>query len=175
MMKIKKFWSIEWQIKTHIKLCNIINCKFSFIGKTITMLLDRLLLIIYGIDLVSVTINVKHLSISHPNGILLGGNGIYSKGRVVIMSGVKFGGKSPNNIEYLEKHKLKRVFELGDNVVIGTNSAIIGPITICDNVIIGAMSLVNKSIVEPGVYVGAPVKKISNNVGFEWVSHIIIN
>ena len=31
------------------------------------------------------------------------------------------------------------------------------------------MSLVNKSIIEPGVYVGIPVKKISEAVTTEWV------
>jgi serine acetyltransferase len=61
---------------------------------------------------------------------------------------------------------------LGDNVVVGTGSTVIGPVTICDNVIIGAMSLVNKDITEPGTYVGIPVKKISNQVSEEWVQHL---
>ena len=33
-------------------------------------------------------------------------------------------------------------------------------IKICDNTTIGAMSFVNKDILEPGVYVGVPAKKI---------------
>ena len=43
---------------------------------------------------------------------------------------------------------------------------------ICDNVMIGAMSLVNRSIVEPGVYVGVPVRRIKDSTGDEWVAHL---
>ena len=88
------------------------------------------------------------------------------------MSGVKLGGRLPNDELYLEKHKQQKVFEFGDNVVIGTSSVLLGPLTICDNVMIGSMSLVNKSINEPGVYVGIPVKKVSENISYEWVSHL---
>jgi acetyltransferase-like isoleucine patch superfamily enzyme len=48
---------------------------------------------------------------------------------------------------------------IGNNVLIGSNSTIL-PITIVDNVIIGAGSVVTKNISEPGVYVGNPAKKI---------------
>ena len=36
----------------------------------------------------------------------------------------------------------------------------------------GALSLVNKSISEPGVYVGIPVRKLADAVSDEWVSHL---
>lgn len=48
---------------------------------------------------------------------------------------------------------------VGDNVSIGTNSTIL-PISICDNVVIGAGAVVTKDIIEPGVYVGNPAQKI---------------
>ena len=64
------------------------------------------------------------------------------------------------------------VFVLGDNVVIGANSVVMGPVDICDNVLIGAMSLVNRSIAEPGVYVGVPARKVSAEVSDEWVAHL---
>ena len=64
------------------------------------------------------------------------------------------------------------MFVLGDNVVIGANSVVMGPVDICDNVLIGAMSLVNKSISEPGVYVGVPARKVSAEVSDEWVAHL---
>jgi serine acetyltransferase len=135
-------------------------------------MLDRILLVIYGIDLDSKSIQVKVLSIAHPSGVLLGGNGIISSGRIAILAGVKFVARSPNDSIYLARHRLGSVFSLGDNVVVGTGSTVIGPVTICDNVIIGAMSLVNKDITEPGTYVGIPVKKISNQVSEEWVQHL---
>lgn len=176
MKKLKKFflkiWSIETHIAVHIKFIRFLCTNIPILGKLIGMFLDRLLLIIYGIDLTSSSINVKHLSISHPVGVLLGGNGIVSTGRVVIVSGAKFIGRNPNDPEYLRLHKEKSVFVLGDNVFIGAGAIIIGPVEICSNVIIGAMSLVNRSITEPGVYVGSPAKKISDKVTDEWVGHI---
>ncbi len=167
-----RVFRIEWQINKHIKLSRFTYYKIPIIGKFISLTMDRFLLIIYGIELMSFSINISKLSITHPGGILLGGNGIFSNGRVVVMSGVKFGGRSPNDELYLEKHKQQRVFELGDNVVIGTGSIILGPIIISDNVLIASMSLVNKSIKEPGVYAGIPVKKISDQINYEWVSHL---
>jgi acetyltransferase-like isoleucine patch superfamily enzyme len=44
---------------------------------------------------------------------------------------------------------------VGKNVSIGSNATIL-PITICDNVVIGAGSVVTKDILAPGVYAGNP-------------------
>jgi serine acetyltransferase len=167
-----KLWSIESHIRVSIGVSKFCYRRIPFLGRPLSMILDRLLLISYGVDLSSDSINVHALSISHPSGVLLGGNGIYSNGRVVIMSGVKFGGRKPNDPEYLAKHKEQKVFELGDNVVFGTNTVVLGPISICDNVIIASMSLVNRSINEPGVYAGVPAKKVSGNVDTSWVTHL---
>jgi acetyltransferase-like isoleucine patch superfamily enzyme len=48
---------------------------------------------------------------------------------------------------------------IGDSVSIGSNATIL-PIDICDNVVIGAGSVVTKNITESGVYVGNPAIKI---------------
>lgn len=48
--------------------------------------------------------------------------------------------------------------KIGDNVSIGSNATIL-PIEICDNVVIGAGSVVTKNIIEPGVYYGNPARK----------------
>ena len=59
---------------------------------------------------------------------------------------------------------------IGDNVTIGTGATIIGPIRICDNVIIGANSLVCKSVDEENIAVaGNPAHKISNNGALTWI------
>jgi len=50
---------------------------------------------------------------------------------------------------------------IGNNVSIGSNATIL-PITICDNVVIGAGAVVTKNITEPGIYAGNPAKKIRN-------------
>ena len=48
---------------------------------------------------------------------------------------------------------------VGNNVSIGTNATIL-PVTICENVVIGAGSVVTKNITKPGIYVGNPAKLI---------------
>ena len=48
---------------------------------------------------------------------------------------------------------------IGDNVLIGSNSTIL-PIKICNNVVIGAGSVVTKDITLPGTYAGNPAKVI---------------
>ena len=48
---------------------------------------------------------------------------------------------------------------IGNNVSIGSNATIL-PVEICDHVVIGAGAVVTKNIVESGVYVGNPAKKI---------------
>lgn len=50
---------------------------------------------------------------------------------------------------------------LGNNVSIGSNATIL-PVNICDNVVIGAGSVVTKDIVSPGIYAGNPAKKLMN-------------
>lgn len=49
--------------------------------------------------------------------------------------------------------------KIGNSVSIGSNATIL-PVNICDNVVIGAGSVVTKNIIEPGVYAGNPAKKI---------------
>lgn len=49
--------------------------------------------------------------------------------------------------------------KIGNHVSIGTNSTIL-PVSICDNVVIGAGSVVTKSIDISGIYVGNPAKLI---------------
>lgn len=46
---------------------------------------------------------------------------------------------------------------VGNHVSIGSNATIL-PVKICDNVVIGAGSVVTKDITEPGIYAGNPAK-----------------
>lgn len=54
---------------------------------------------------------------------------------------------------------LWRSTKVGNRVSIGTNSTVL-PVTICDDVVIGAGSVVVKDITEPGVYAGVPARKL---------------
>jgi acetyltransferase-like isoleucine patch superfamily enzyme len=56
-----------------------------------------------------------------------------------------------------DRTKWKRTV-IGNNVSIGSNATIL-PVEICNDVIIGAGSVVTKSITEPGIYAGNPAKK----------------
>jgi acetyltransferase-like isoleucine patch superfamily enzyme len=49
--------------------------------------------------------------------------------------------------------------KIGDHVSIGTNATIL-PVNICDNVVIGAGSVVTKDIKEPGIYAGNPARLV---------------
>jgi len=48
---------------------------------------------------------------------------------------------------------------IGNKVSIGSNATIL-PVTICDNVVVGAMAVVTKNITQPGIYAGNPAKLI---------------
>jgi acetyltransferase-like isoleucine patch superfamily enzyme len=52
---------------------------------------------------------------------------------------------------------LWRATHIGNRVSIGSNATIL-PVRICDDVVIGAGSVVAKDITEPGVYAGVPAR-----------------
>lgn len=57
---------------------------------------------------------------------------------------------------------------IGDNVYIAPGAKIFGPISIADDIIVGANSVVNKSFTEKSICIaGVPAKKISNIGRFE--------
>ena len=55
--------------------------------------------------------------------------------------------------------RLWKKTQLGNKVSIGSNATIL-PVEICDNVVIGAGSVVTKNILQPGVYAGNPARKL---------------
>ncbi|PLX09121.1 MAG: UDP-3-O-(3-hydroxymyristoyl)glucosamine N-acyltransferase [Marinilabiliales bacterium] len=56
--------------------------------------------------------------------------------------------------------------KIGNHVSIGTNATIL-PVEICDNVVIGAGSVVTKNIKESGIYAGNPEKLIRKQLNHE--------
>jgi serine O-acetyltransferase len=122
----------------------------------------------FVIDMTSYTVRVMKLGIAHKGGILLGGNGIVSPGEVVISSGVKFAGRSPSAPTYFRDHANQAVFRLGNNVFIGANTVVIGPISICADVIISASSLVNRDIKQHDAYSGTSIGKFKSSFDYSW-------
>ena len=51
---------------------------------------------------------------------------------------------------------------IGDRVSIGSNASIL-PVTICDDVVIGAGAVVTRNIATPGVYAGNPARLIKEH------------
>lgn len=77
-----------------------------------------------------------------------------------ISHGVMFINDKFNNNGPAKGNKLLwKETKIGNNVSIGTNSTVL-PVSICDNVVIGAGSVITKDIKEPGVYAGNPARKI---------------
>jgi acetyltransferase-like isoleucine patch superfamily enzyme len=58
-----------------------------------------------------------------------------------------------------DKSKWRKTI-IGSNVSVGSNATIL-PVRICDDVVIGAGSVVTKNIDSAGVYAGNPAKKIN--------------
>ena len=48
---------------------------------------------------------------------------------------------------------------IGNHVSLGSNATIL-PVSICDDVVVGAGAVVTKNITEPGIYAGNPARKI---------------
>jgi acetyltransferase-like isoleucine patch superfamily enzyme len=55
------------------------------------------------------------------------------------------------------KRELWRSTRIGNQVSIGTNATIL-PVTICDNVVVGAGAVITKDVTEPGIYAGNPAR-----------------
>lgn len=56
--------------------------------------------------------------------------------------------------------------KVGNNVSIGTNATIL-PVSICDDVVVGAGAVVTKNIVDPGIYAGNPARFIRSSAADE--------
>jgi acetyltransferase-like isoleucine patch superfamily enzyme len=55
------------------------------------------------------------------------------------------------------KRELWGATRLGNRVSVGTNATLM-PVSICDDVVVGAGSVITKDITEPGIYAGNPAR-----------------
>ena len=51
---------------------------------------------------------------------------------------------------------------MGDGCIVGSGCTVLPGVTLGEGVSVGAMSLINKSLDEWGIYVGIPAKKIKD-------------
>ena len=90
--------------------------------------------------------------IDHGAGVVIGETAEIGN-NVTFYSGVVLGG---TNLEQIKRHPT-----LGDNVVVGTGAKILGPVTIGDDVRVGANSVVVNNVPPHCVVVGVPAKIVS--------------
>lgn len=105
---------------------------------------------------VSIGENTKIQSHSFICELVTIGNNCFIGHGVMFINDLFKDGKPANN----DKSKWKST-TIGNNVNIGSNATIL-PVTICDNVVIGAGSVVTKNILKSGIYLGNPAKKIND-------------
>ena len=104
-----------------------------------------------------VSINSKSF-INGCGGITIGDNTRIGTQSILIASNHKFG-----EPDLLVKDAItKQGVSLGQNIWLGARVTILDGVTIADDSVIGACSLVSKSLSESGVYVGIPAKKIKS-------------
>ena len=150
------------QIRTLIAFSAFLYLRVPLVGRSLSRWLDCWLRILFGMEVCSFSIHVKHLQMAHSVGCVLGGNGIRSDGRVIVMAGVIFGAKHFDSPSYREAHKTSSTFCLGDNIVLCSHAILLGPLSICDNVVVAAGAIVRDSIQAPGVYAGNPARKVAD-------------
>ena len=64
------------------------------------------------------------------------------------------------------RKELWRSTRVGNRVSIGSNATLL-PVSVCDDVVIGAGSVVTKDITQPGIYAGSPARLLRSLPGQE--------
>ena len=104
-----------------------------------------------------VSINSKSF-INGCGGVSIGDNTRIGTQSILIASNHKFG-----EPDLLVKDAItKQGVSLGQNIWLGARVTVLDGVTIADDSVIGACSLVSKPLSESGVYVGIPAKKIKS-------------
>lgn len=122
---------------------------FKFISKYIMMKVRKKT----GIEIHPACIIGKNLFIDHGMGVVIGSTTIIGD-NCIIYQGVTLGSKKPFNTDK------KRHPTIGNNVLIGSGSKILGDIKIGNNVKIGANSVVLNDVLDNCTVVGVKAKII---------------
>lgn len=140
-----------WKLVKNLRICEYYSNKKTFYGKFMFYFWNR------KVNLLGEKLNIEVYRYNFNKGIK-----IYHSG-IVINNQVRMGENCilHGNNCIGNDGKNSGVPRIGNNVDIGFGATIIGDITIADNTIIGANSLVCKSIETPGkTVVGIPAKEL---------------
>lgn len=106
-----------------------------------------------------VSINSKSF-LNGCGGLKIGNNTRIGTQSIMIASNHKF-----DDPDILVKDQItKQGISIGENIWFGARVTVLDGVTIANNSVIGACSLVSKNITEAGVYVGIPAKKLEKSL-----------
>lgn len=144
------------------KIIKILLFPFYLIKKSLSLLRIQY----YKLNSISIGENTfisPKAYIDHHKGsnVIIGSN-CYITRNVVILNHTDTCRGGPKGI-WLEKGggRISKDVIIGNNVFIGVNSVVLSGVTIGDNVVVGALSLVNKDLPADTVWAGVPVRYIS--------------
>jgi serine O-acetyltransferase len=126
--------------------------KIPVAGKLLSHFVEYFIRVVYASDISCKAKIGGGLFISHGHDIVIGAKVIIGE-NCKIFNGVTLGGKNTEMEGEGQPH-------IGNNVVISTGAKVLGPVTIGDNCIIGANSVVIKSVEANCVVAGVPAKII---------------
>lgn len=101
----------------------------------------------------------KNCNIISLEEIKIGDNNLFGPNVIIVDHDHYY---TDNNVLICKQGYIKKKISIGSNIWIGGNVTICKGVTIVDRVIVGANSLVNRDLKEPGVYGGVPARKIKD-------------
>lgn len=122
-------------------------------NKLLSLLIWNKLIKRYGIHVGNGSKIKKGLILPHPLSVVIG-QGVTIGENCIIYHNVTLGTK------HSVDSKSTTYPKIGNNVIIYTNSIILGGVTIGDNTIIGANSFVTHDLEPNSIYAGYPLKKL---------------
>lgn len=147
------FWAVFQYRIAHFVYKKIRLFPFNFLCKMLMLFWQKGIEIVTGISLPASATIGKSFYIGHFGGIILNGETVIGD-NCNISQGVTVGISGQG--------KKRGVPVIGNNVYIGVNSVIAGSITIGDDVLVGACSLVTTDVAQGSVMLGVPAVKISD-------------
>lgn len=127
----------------------------------LSFILDKLMFYCYSAEIRSTAVIKGGFNIAHPAGIVIGGKVIIGE-NFSIRQNTSIGG---NMDKKREGNSTQTQPVILDNVLVGCNTAILGPIVIGSNVVIGACSLVINDIPSDETWGGVPAKCLKKKLG----------